>query len=93
MSAALRPHQRSVFVQPMVVNTEAHSWLIQRRSFSRVLSDKWDIHRTPLPKAEGPTQERRWKDYKSLRFGRSRVKQCLLNTARQLHSWAYSPCG
>lgn len=51
-----------------------------------MLNLKWDIYRTPLPKAERPAQESGRKNYKSLRSRRTGVKQCLLNTARWLHS-------
>lgn len=52
ISEALKHHQRSFFVQWIMINAETHNWS-QRPSVSAMLSHKWDIYITPFPQGSG----------------------------------------
>lgn len=50
------------------------------------------LYHTPSPMAQGPLQRRQGGCCKSQALGRTRVKWCLLDAARLLHSGAHSIC-
>lgn len=59
ISAVLRPYQKNLFVQRMVVNMERHTWWkIRKLSVSRMYSPKWHDYITSLLRSQEPSQKR-----------------------------------
>lgn len=69
MSAALRAHQRSFFVQWMAVNAETHTW-----SGAENKPQMGHLYPPHLYKVQRPLCKKRQKDYKSQRSGKTGMK-------------------
>ena len=89
LCATLRPLQRSLFVQWMVVNTETQNWSKCRGSATKWGAQPQMAHQHHLL-IKGTLRKARWKDCKSWRVGNSDVKCCLLGMVWLWHLHIHS---